>query len=57
VKCSSVSRRGFLVAVRRGFEKSFVSCRVEASVLKLFAAVVTISLDGFEHFELDQLYV
>ena len=30
---------------------------MEASDLKLFAVVVTISLDGFEHFELEQLYV
>ena len=54
MKCSSVSRRGFLVAVRRGFEKSFVSCCVEAYDLKSFAVVVTISLDGFE---LEQLHV
>ena len=57
VKRSRVSRREFLVAVRRKFEYSCVSCRVEASELKLFAVVVTISLHGFEHFELEQLYV
>ena len=30
---------------------------MEASELKLFAVDVTISLDGLEHFELEQLYV
>ena len=34
-----------------------MSCRVEVSELKLFAVVVTISLDGLEYFELEQLYV
>ena len=56
VKRSHVSHCEFLVAVRREFEHSCVSCRVQASELKLFAFAVTISLDGFEHFELEQLY-